>query len=102
MKLKNERERTFNSSELFIYSTDNKQTFRVEKIGDIIEGIDEDEKLFLYHLDEIQEDINLYEKMVDTTQQEEELNVIRQQFQLNDTDTVATLETFIETKSINL
>jgi len=87
LKLKNERERTFNSSELFIYSTDNKQTFRVEKIGDIIEGIDEDEKLFLYHLDEIQEDINLYEKMVDTTQQEEELNVIRQQFQLNDTDT---------------
>lgn len=87
LKLKNERERTFNGSELFIYSTDNKQTFRVEKIGDIIEGIDEDEKLFLYHLDEIQEDINLYEKMVDTTQQEEELNVIRQQFQLNDTDT---------------
>lgn len=87
LKLKNEWERTFNSSELFIYSTDNKQTFRVEKIGDIIEGIDEDEKLFLYHLDEIQEDINLYEKMVDTTQQEEELNVIRQQFQLNDTDT---------------
>lgn len=87
LKLKNERERTFNSSELFIYSTDNKQTFRVEKIGDIIEAIDEDEKLFLHHLDEIQEDINLYEKMVDTTQQEEELNVIRQQFELKDTDT---------------
>lgn len=87
LKLKNERERTFSSSELFIYSTDNKQTFRVEKIGDIIEAIDEDEKLFLHHLDEIQEDINLYEKMVDTTQQEEELNVIRQQFELKDTDT---------------
>lgn len=87
LKLKNERERTYNSSELFIYSNDNKQTFRAEKIGDIIEAIDEDEKLFLHNLDEIQEDINLYEKMVDTTQQEEELNVIRQQFQLNDTDT---------------
>jgi hypothetical protein len=87
LKLKNERERTFNSSDLFIYSTDNKQTFRVEKIGDIIENIDEDEKLFLHNLNEIQEDINLYEKMVDTTQQEKELNVIRQQFQLNDTDT---------------
>lgn len=87
LKLKNERERTFNSSELFIYSKDNKQTFRVEKIGDIIEAIDEDEKLFLHNLDKIQEDINLYEKMVDTTQQEEKLNVIRQQFQLNDTDT---------------
>lgn len=101
LKLKNERERTFNSSELFIYSTDNKQTFRVEKIGDIIEGIDEDEKLFLYHLDEIQEDINLYEKMVDTTQQEEELNVIRQQFQLNDTDTGRLWKLLLKQKASN-
>ncbi|MCB0743478.1 MAG: hypothetical protein KDC67_06210, partial [Ignavibacteriae bacterium] len=101
LKLKNERERTFNSSELFIYSTDNKQTFRVEKIGDIIEGIDEDEKLFLYHLDEIQEDINLYEKMVDTTQQEEELNVIRQQFQLNDTNTGRLWKLLLKQKASN-
>lgn len=87
LKFKNERERTFNSSELFVYSTHNKQTFMVEKIGDILEAIDEDDKCFLHHLEEIQENINLYEKMADTSQQEEELNIIRQQFQINDTET---------------
>lgn len=91
LKLKNVREKTFNTSDLFIYSTDNKQSFRVEKIGDIIEGIDEDTKCFLHYLDEIQEDINLYEKMIDTSQQEEELNVIRQKFQLNDTEATGRL-----------
>jgi hypothetical protein len=86
LKLKNERERTYNSSELFIYSTD-KLNFKVERIGDIIEASDEDAKYFVHHLDEIQENINLYEKMIDTSQQEAELNIIRQHFQLNDTET---------------
>lgn len=86
LKLKGEREKTFNSSELFIYSID-KKNFKVEKIGDIIDAIDEDEKYFMHHLDEIQEQINLYEKMIDTTQQEEELNVIRQKFQMDENAT---------------
>lgn len=86
LKLKGEREKTFNSSELFIYTTDNK-SFKVEKIETIIETIDEDEKYYIHHLDEIQESINLYEKMIDTTQQEEELNVIRQKFQIDENAT---------------
>ncbi|OJV81789.1 MAG: hypothetical protein BGO34_08355 [Bacteroidia bacterium 44-10] len=86
LRLKNERERTFNKSELFIYSTDN-SSFKVEKIGDIIEEIEEDDKYFVHQLDEIQERINLYEKMVDTKKLEEELNVIRQKFQIDNTET---------------
>lgn len=85
IKFEGEREKTFNSSELFIYST-NKQIFKVEKIGDILDTIEEDEKYFVHHLEEIQENINLYEKMTDTSQQEEELNIIRRQFQLNDSE----------------
>lgn len=83
LKLKGEREKTFNSSDLFIYSTD-KKTFKVEKIGDIIETIDEEEKYFVHYLDEIQERINLYEKIMDRSSQDEELNIIRQQFQINE------------------
>lgn len=79
LKLKNERERTFNSSDLFIYSTNN-LNFKIDKIGDIIEAIDDDIKCFVHNLDEIQESINLYEKIVDTKQQQQELNIIRQQF----------------------
>src|SRR5690606_5932944 len=83
LKLKNERERTFNSSELFIYSTDS-SNFKVEKIGDFIEAIDEDVKYFVHHLDEIQKNINLYEKINNPNQYKEELNIIRQQFAVDD------------------
>lgn len=86
LKLKGEREKTFNCSDLFIYSTD-KKVFKVDKIGDIIETIDEDEKYFVHYLDEIQERINLYEKIMDRSQQDEELDVIRQRFQLDDSKT---------------
>lgn len=86
LKLKNERERTFNNSELFIYST-NDLNFKVERIGDIIDAMDKDVKYFVHHLDEIQKNINLYEKMIDTKQQEEELNIIRHQFQIDNTET---------------
>src|SRR5690606_10016097 len=55
LKLKGEREKTFNSSDFFIFSIDDKQTFKVDKIGVIIDLIDEKEKCFLYNLDEIQE-----------------------------------------------
>lgn len=101
LKLKNERERTFNSSELFIYSTDDKQTLRVEKIGNILEAIDEEDKCFLHHLEETQENINLYEKMADTSQQEEELNIIRQQFQINDTETGRLWKVLLKQKAKN-
>ncbi len=87
LKLKGERERTYNSSELFIYSTDNKKTFKVDRIDDIIEAVDDADKCFLHHLEEIQENINLYEKMVDTSQQKEELNIIRQRFNIEETET---------------
>ncbi|EHO13113.1 hypothetical protein HMPREF9714_00947 [Myroides odoratimimus CCUG 12901] len=85
LKLKGEREKTFNCSDLFIYSRD-KKVFKVDKIGNIIEAIDEDEKYFVHYLDEIQERINLYEKIMDRSQQDEELNIIRQQFEINETD----------------
>ncbi len=100
LKLKSERERTFNSSELFIYSTD-KQRFRVEKIGAILESIDEDEKCFVHHLDEIQENINLYDKMIDTSQQEDELNIIRKKYQLNNTDTGRLWKLLLRQKTSN-
>lgn len=85
LKLKNERERTFNISDLFIYSTDN-ASFKIEKIGDFIEAKDDDIKYFVHHLDEIQKHINLYEKMDNRNQYIEELGIIRRQFAVDDED----------------
>lgn len=98
LKLKNEKERTFDSSELFIYSMD-KSSFRVSKIEELIEVVDEEEKYFVHHLDEIQQSINLYEKMIDTSQQEEELQILRQQFQLVDTETGRLWKVLLKDKS---
>ncbi|RXM44180.1 hypothetical protein [Flavobacterium sp. YO64] len=100
LKLKGEREKTFNSSELFIYTTDNK-AFKVEKIETIVETIDKDEKYYIHHLDEIQESINLYEKMIDTTQQEEELNVIRQKFQIDEDTTGRLWKLLLKQRALN-
>lgn len=101
LKLKGERERTFNNSELFIYSAGD-SIFKVERIGDIIEAIDDDAKYYVHHLDEIQKNINLYEKMIDTKQQEEELNIIRQQFQIDDTRTGRLWKILLKKKALLL
>ncbi len=100
LKLRNERERTFSSSELFIYSTDN-LSFKVDRIGDIIETIDNDVKYFIYHLDEIQEDINIYEKIIDTKQHEEELNVIRRKFSVDSESTGRLWKILLKQKATN-
>jgi len=82
LKLKNERERTFSCSELFIYSTDD-LNYRVEKIGDIVETIGDEVNYSVHNLDSIQENINIYEKIIDTKQHQKELNIIRKQFNIN-------------------
>lgn len=81
LKLKGAREKTFNSSDLFIYSIDN-ISFRVEKIGDIINLSDDVTEYSVHNLDEIQENINIYERIIDKNQHEEELNIIRKEFDI--------------------
>ena len=97
----NERERTFNNSELFIYSTDN-YSFKVERLGDLIELIDEDVRCFVHQIDEIQKNINLYDKMIDTKEQEKELNIIRQQFQIDNTETGRLWKILLKKKTTSL
>ena len=103
LKLKNERERTFNKSDLFIYSTD-VSSFKVEKIGDIIEGIEDDDRYFVHQLSEIQESINLFEKMVgmvDTNKLEEELNIIRKKFQVDNAETGRLWKILLKEKALH-
>jgi hypothetical protein len=83
IKLLEHRAKTFNSSDLFILTNELKQNFRVVKI-DFLTTLDDDEFNFIQSLDEIQENINIYEKIVDKNKEEAELNFIRKQFNLND------------------
>lgn len=84
IKLKNQRAKTFNSSDLFIMSDDKNISRKVVKIDFLLSLENDDGKLYIQNLDEIQENINIYEKIVDKKQQEAELDVIRKQFNLGD------------------
>lgn len=84
IKVKNQRAKTFNSSDLFIISDEKSISLKVVKIDFLLSLENDDSKLFIQNLDEIQEDINIYEKIVNKKQQEAELNVIREQFNLGD------------------
>lgn len=99
VKLKGDRKRTFNSSDLFIYSVD-KRNFKVEKISDILDSLEDSDRYFIQHLDDIQENINIYEKIIDTSQQDEELNIIRRQFNLTDSDSGRLWKLLLKQKSV--
>jgi hypothetical protein len=84
LKLKGQGIRTAYSSDLFIISEDTKTVIRVVKIDYLLSLDNEDNKVFIQKLDEIQQNINIYDKIVDKKQQEAELEIIRKQFNLGD------------------
>lgn len=84
IKIKGQRARTAYSSDLFVITDDKKTLHKVVKIDYLLTVDDEDGKVFVQNLDEIQQNINIYDKIVDKKQQEAELDVIRKQFNLGD------------------
>jgi hypothetical protein len=84
IKLKGQRVKTAYSSDLFIITEDAKTVYKVVKIDYLLSLDNEDNKVFIQNLDEIQQNINIYDKIVDKKQQEVELEVIRKQFNLGD------------------
>ncbi|MFT3680686.1 MAG: hypothetical protein QM791_10470 [Ferruginibacter sp.] len=76
--------RTFTRSDLFILNYKGQHTYRIERIEDLM-GIElPEESLNIQHLDEIQEKINIYEKLNTLDNPEQELEVIRSQFKIDD------------------
>lgn len=84
LKLKGQKVRTAYSSDLYIITEDAKTVYKVVKIDYLLSLDNEDNKVFIQNLDEIQQNINIYDKIVDKKQQEAELEVIRKQFNLGD------------------
>jgi len=81
VKVKGLRVKTAYSSDLFVISDDTNTLHKVVKI-DYLLSLDNEDKVFIQNLDEIQQNINIYEKIIDKKQQEAELEVIRKQFNL--------------------
>jgi hypothetical protein len=84
VKIKDQKVKTFNSSDLFIVKIGENLNYQVGNMDYLLSLDITDGKYFIQNLDEIQEDINIYDKIADTKQQEEELNIIRKKFKLDD------------------
>jgi hypothetical protein len=103
LKFKNpKRSKTFLSSDLFIITNSEQTEYRVQKICDIQNYDLNDESLMVQNLDEIQEDINIYERIVDTKHQEMELKAIRENFDLNDEDAGRLWKVLLKNLSIKM
>jgi len=76
---------TCNPSDLHIYCEDNNKHKRIQPIRWIYENLDQgDSKLRVQKLDELIEKFNPVETFTDTVQQENDLGIIRNQFDLGD------------------
>lgn len=85
LKLKGQSAKTCNGSDLYIYRISTEDKPRIEKINWIYDHIDFIENKFLVQkLDDILDEFNPFEKMISAHQQEEELDIIRKQFNLGD------------------
>lgn len=83
IKLRDQRNKSYYSSDLIIYSENNLERLRIERVKWFYENIDFDEtKYKIQKLDELLDEFNPAEKLIDTTQQEIELEAIRKKLGL--------------------
>lgn len=83
VKLLNNKPKSYHSSDLIIYSDINSVYFRIDRIKWFFENIDFDESKYrIQKLEELLDEFNPAEKLIDTTQQELELQIIRKQLGL--------------------
>jgi hypothetical protein len=83
VKFKNQRVKSFHSSDLLIFSEIDIEKPKIERMKWFFENVDFDEtKYKIQKIDELLDEFNPAEKLIDTTQQEIELQLIRKQLGL--------------------
>ncbi|MBZ9626654.1 hypothetical protein LB450_00935 [Psychroflexus sp. CAK1W] len=81
----NNKHNTCNPSDLMIYFEEANSEKRIQPIKWIYQNLDLDENhLYVQKLDELIDEFNPAEKLVDTAQQEKDLEILRNQFDLKD------------------
>jgi hypothetical protein len=83
VKLSGQRAKLYHSSDFIIYSDINSEVFRIDRIKWFFENIDcEESRYMMQKLGELLDEFNPAEKLIDTSQQEKELQIIRNQLGL--------------------
>ena len=94
---------TYNPSDLTIYQETNSNKPRVETIRWIHENIETDEyTIEVKKLDDLIDDFNPAKKLIDFKQQENDLNIIRKDFNLEDEDAGRLWKILLHRKAISL
>lgn len=103
IKLNNQRSKTYHSSDYIIYSEVNSNKPRIERVKWFYENIDmEDTKYKIQKLDELLDEFNPAERLIDTTQQEEELNIIRKELGLENETAARIWKILLRKKADNI
>lgn len=101
VKLHNNKPKSYHSSDLIIYSDINSDYFRINRIKWFFENIDFDESKYrIQKLEELLDEFNPAEKLIDTTQQEIELQIIRKQLGLENETAGRIWKVLLNKKSI--
>jgi len=80
-----QRSKTYNGSDLFIYDEINSNSPRIERMKWMYDNLDFNEtKYSCRKLEDLLDDFNPAEKLVDTSKQEAELSIIKKQFNLEE------------------
>jgi len=83
IKVKGQRIKTFNSSDFLIYSEESCKNHRIERVKWLFDNLDFEEAQYnIQKLDDLLNEFNPADKLIDTTQQELELEIIRNQLGL--------------------
>ncbi len=83
VKLINQKAKTYHSSDFIIFSEINSEKPRIDRVKWFYENIDiEDSRFKIQKLDELLDEFNPAERLIDTTQQENELRAIRKELGL--------------------
>lgn len=83
VKVIDQKIKTFNGSDLVIFSDQNEDIPRIERVKWLFENLDiEENKYKIQKLDDLLYDFNPADKLIDTSQQDKELEVIRKQLGL--------------------
>ncbi|MFN9998419.1 MAG: hypothetical protein ACK52X_02225, partial [bacterium] len=103
IKLNNQRSKTYHSSDFIIFSEVNFDKPRIERVKWFYENIDlEDSRYKIQKLDELLDEFNPAERLIDTTQQEKELDIIRKDLGLENETAARIWKILLRKKADNI
>jgi hypothetical protein len=103
IKLNNQRSKTYHSSDFIIFSEVNSDKLRIERVKWFYENIDsEDSRYKIQKLDELLDEFNPAERLIDTTQQEKELDIIRKDLGLENETAARIWKILLRKKADNI